>query len=334
MSTRSTSPFFAMLVACGAAALTLACGGKIVDGGAVDSGPATDSGITPDGYTDVEPPPGSCGVGACTAGYTCNIDACTTCICSSGGGWACTAGDCFDTMPPPPPPPSMCPGYVPPEGTYCYGALTCLYKNECGRDLYAICDGKTWHHKSDVCPPTTGCPKYEPSLGSYCASDGIKCGYPNACMGTDYLYCSGKTWKSAGSDCPPDPPPPPPPGKCPAYEPAYGSACSADGTSCKYPNGCGGADFAYCKGGTWIIDIGPCPPPPPPPTTCPTYKPASGAKCAPPSSSACSYPSGFCTSYCFCADDYRWACITPPCSGGDAGPPYSDVGYAEASPGL
>lgn len=330
--------------------LLTACGGRVgVEGGEELDAAIEDSG-TSDVATDaiwVDTSPGACGVGTCTPGTTCSPDyGCNTCSCNSDGSWACTLRDCFDAGPPLPP---SCPSYVPSgycssegqvcaypngcggktvsrcssglwqtssepcvggcpasqpvAGTYCTGVTKCPYPNGCGSYNTAWCDGKLWH--VEVAPCTTpSCPTYLPKPGTPCPV-GSKCTYASGCPSPNTAVCETGVWNVYYADCPPPPPP-----TCPTSKPAYGSPCST-GMNCQWDNGCGNIVYGYCSGGAWMLKEPGCTP------GCPGSKPTSGSACKSPSSTSCSYMvpgTTSCTSQCFCADDYRWACVTPPCA--------------------
>lgn len=196
-----------------------------------------------------------------------------------------------------------CPTSQPIAGTYCTGVTKCPYPNGCGGYNTAWCDGKLWH--VDVGPCTTpSCPTYLPKPGTPCPV-GSKCTYASGCPSPNTAVCETGVWNVYYADCPPPPPP-----TCPTSKPAYGSPCST-GMSCQWDNGCGNITYGYCSGGAWMLKEPGCTP------GCPASKPTSGTACKSPSSTSCSYMvpgTTSCTSQCFCADDYRWACVTPPCS--------------------
>lgn len=299
----------------------VACGGRLnpddgcPDDRCVDGG--FETGLPDSSTSDTMPDtPGTCGSGACTPGASCKLD-CNTCRCSPSGEWGCTVMACldsgpdfgFDTGP-------TCPPGIPPAGAACAGSLYCTYSNGCGGSTYAACSAGRWAVKSDPCV-TPSCPTSEPVEGTPCKGP-VKCGYTNSCGGFDTAYCDGSTgtvWKVLRGDCPPPPPPPP---VCPTTKPAAFSVCSGF-ANCGWDNGCGGITYGYCDGKYWNLKDSPCTP------GCPGAKPTSGAACKPtPSGLSCSYisvPGTTCTSSCFCADDGRWACLTPPCTGTGGGVP-------------
>lgn len=309
---------------------TLACGGAISvepgDGGA--EGGADDG--TETGEPDTMPPlpdaPGGCGWGACAPGFSC-YDGCNNCYCDDSGNWACTGRWCEDTGPIPDVPAPSCPSSTPRPGDPCPGSIECSYANSCGGVDYAYCKyaGGAWNVAVGACPPKP-CPASLPKEGAACAGP-AKCEYPKPCGTADLAYCdSGSSrWKIYWSDCPPPPPPPPPPpASCPTAPPKSGTACSGF-VSCGWNNGCGGVTEGYCDGGSWWLSDSGCV------SGCPSAKPASGASCKPPSSTMCTYvtpsaPSGYCQSNCFCAEDYRWACIPGGCSSSGGGGGWADAG--------
>jgi len=296
--------------------------------------------------------PGGCGFGTCTPGTACSPDdGCNTCRCGTDGTWRCSTLACYDAGPPPPPPPPPCPSYTPygycsSEGqictysngcggktvarcsmsnwsvstdpcvgacpvsqpkaaTACTGSSKCAYSNGCGGSNTAWCDGKLWHVEVGPCV-TPSCPSYLPKPGEPCVGPN-KCAYPSGCPSPHTAICntSSSTWTVYYADCPPPPPP-----TCPASTPPYGAPCSGS-LNCQWDNGCGNLNYGYCSSGTWAIKSSGCTP------GCPSSKPTSGTACKPPSSTSCTYMvpgTSTCTSQCFCADDYRWACLTPPCA--------------------
>lgn len=317
--------------------------------------PGSDVIIGPDGG------PSACGFGACAPGTGC-FDGCNECRCVASGAWECTDRACVDAEPPPPPPcpayappngtycpgegafctypngcggnlyasctggvwrtkadpctTPLCPPTIPSPMTMCSAPLKCNYKNSCGGVDNAWCDGKYWNVERGPCATPT-CPASQPPEGSGCVGPN-KCSYSNGCGGYNTAYCEStmSTWKIYRGDCTPPPPPPP---MCPATLPPPGASCVV-GSSCNWANGCGGLAYGYCSGGAWSIKNEGCTP------GCPGSKPTSGAACKTPSASSCRYPVGSsgCTTQCFCADDYRWACVTPPCTGmggGEVPPP-------------
>ncbi|MBI2395322.1 MAG: hypothetical protein HYV09_37480 [Deltaproteobacteria bacterium] len=323
----------------------VACGGAISadpgDGGADTEG---DAPVRPE--TSVEggviPEAGGCGWGACSAGTSCS-DGCNTCYCESSGRWSCTTMWCEDTGPLPdtglppwdvePPPPDTwpsCPSYQPAEGTWCPGALSCSYPNSCGLLNFASCYDYGGRWKVSVTPCPGACPSTLPKTGTSCSAP-AKCEYPKPCGSWDFAYCNTGTgrWETSITPCPPPPPPPPPP-SCPTTVPKHGSACASPWVSCAWNNGCGSLIHGSCESGSWWISDTGCVP------GCPSSKPPSGTACKPPSSTACTYltssgPDGYCASSCFCAEDYRWACLPGECSssgGGwaDAGTPWDPDG--------
>jgi hypothetical protein len=93
------------------------------------------------------------------------------------------------------------------------------------------------------------CPGTAPTTGSPCTLPAHVCSYPT---GT----CSCRTGCESGADaggcmrplvwhC--EPPPPPP---CPAQAPRWGSACSSEGTGCRYSPPCVEYEV-ICHQGTW-----------------------------------------------------------------------------------
>ncbi|MBK7396013.1 MAG: hypothetical protein IPJ34_06830 [Myxococcales bacterium] len=319
-----SSRFSSAAVALTLSWVAIGCGGRLnpddgcpddrcVDGG--DTG-LVDSSADSIGDPDTSPDtaPTGCGPGyACTSGTSCRPDSCNTCYCS-GGTYSCTAMWCGDSGPPPPPPP-LCPSYVPLDGTTCSGVVDCTYSNGCGGTTYAYCTGTRWAVKSEPCSSPT-CPKAEPTEGTPCKGP-IKCGYTNACGGFDTAYCDvSPYWKIARGDCPPPPPPPPP--SCPTLKPAPFSACTGL-SNCSWNNGCGNITYGYCDGKSWNMKEPGCIP------GCPSSKPVGGAACKPlPTGGSCQYiaiAGTSCTTQCFCADDGRWACLTPPCAGTGGGSP-------------
>lgn len=337
-------------IAVGLTLLLAACGGKInveVDDGGVDDG-GGDDGSTPDGSPVdglVDVGPGMCGVGACTPGTSCSPDGgCNLCSCGSDGSWACTLRDCVDSGPPIGTCPSTVPsGYCPVEG------MSCTYPNGCGGKIYASCSGSYWNVATEPC--AAGCPTTQPKPGTTCSAS-VKCPYPNGCGGMNTAWCDGKYWNLETGPCstptcptslpkpgeaclPPNkcayasgcPTPhtavcdtgtwtiywadcPPPPSSCPTKLPVDGSACTGS-LNCSWDNGCGNITYGNCSGGRWYLKASGCTP------GCPASKPVSGAKCSTPGSTSCTYMvpgTSSCTSSCFCADDLRWACLTPPCA--------------------
>lgn len=321
LSTALLTAFFSMSL--------VACGGSVSIEPGEDTGtPPTETGLPDVVDPDTTPRPdgGGCGWGTCKAGESC-FDGCNNCYCGPDG-WSCTARYCEDSgpWPPPPPPPDggpspVCPSYLPSSGSYCAGTMNCAYSNSCGGTDYAYCPygGGSWSVSYGSCP-TPKCPAYLPKDGSYC-SGAMKCSYPNSCGGSDYAYCDPSTsrWSVSMVDCPPPPPP-----SCPTTAPKAGSACSTSWMSCGWNNGCGGVLNGYCEYGRWVLSDSGCIP------GCPSSKPSSGLGCKTPGSTSCTYvtpsvPSGYCESNCFCAEDYRWACIPGGCTSGgggwvDAGP--------------
>jgi len=309
---------------------TVACGGAISIEPGEDTGTDTggDTDLPPDALPDTMPDgPSTCGFGACSTATSC-FDGCNECWCSPPGDWSCTTKACVDSGPgwDTAPPPPVCPPYFPAPGSWCPGPLKCSYPNSCGSSDSAWCDypGSTWKTSTGPCAGT--CPAVMPKEGTACLGP-AKCEYWKSCGTSDQAYCDPSTgrWKTYYSDCPTPPPPPPPP-TCPTSPPKSGSACSMSWTTCAWNNGCGAVIEGYCEGGSWWLSDPGCVP------GCPASKPPSGTACKPPSSMACTYlapsPSpGFCESNCFCAEDYRWACIPGGCSSGggggweDAGPP-------------
>lgn len=272
-----------------------------LDGG-TDSGPKPDSGPRPDVG------PGGCGFGACTPGTGC-FDGCNSCYCDEGG-WSCTTMACEDAGPGPdviePAPP--CPSVPPKDRQACTSeGQLCGYANDCGGKTNAECvvgpAGNTVWRVERVCAGV--CPTTLPKPGTTCPAP-TKCGYPNACGSVDSAWCdfAGGKWNVLRGDCPPPPPP-----TCPTKRPAEGSACPAGLGECLFNNGCGGVDYGFCSGGKWAIKDSPCTP------GCPASKPTSGAACKSPSGASCAYVvASSCTTSCFCAEDYRWACIPAPCT--------------------
>lgn len=132
--------------------------------------------------------------------------------------------------------------------------------------------------------------------------------------------CSGGVWYQKVNPCPT---------ACPKKMPTYGSPCTSGGGDCSWDNGCGNVAYGYCEPtGTWVLKDPGCSP------GCPAKKPVGGEKCAPPVS--CTYlagPDTTCTTSCFCADDGRLACLTPPCASTDAGP-WVDAWTADAGAGF
>lgn len=221
-----------------------------------------------------------------------------TCVLGPEGRVWMTKSDCTS--------PTPCPYSLPPKGLPCNGYNKCSYKNTCGGVDTAACNGKYWDVYPGPCTSPT-CPSYLPPSGASCAGP-LKCSYPNGCGSYHSATCDGTSsyWRVFYSDCPPPPPPP----LCPSTTPSDGSYC-ASGLSCTWSNGCGGLNYGYCSGGGWSIKREPCS------SICPPTKPPSGTACKTPGTTACRYPvssGSTCITQCFCADDYRWACITPPCS--------------------
>lgn len=330
--------------------LVAGCGGKLgTDAADTDGG--VDAVVTDEGVPEAIVPdggPSTCGVGGCKPGASCSPDGCNTCSCVRDGEWACTLLACVDAGPPPPPPcpgtvpsgyctsdgqvctypngcggktiarcggewwsvssepcSSACPPVQPTVGTACLGSATCSYKNDCGGSNTAWCDGKSWHVERGPCTVPT-CPSYLPKYGEPCVGPN-KCAYPSGCPMPHTAVCEGttSTWTVYWAECPPPPPP-----TCPTALPPSGSACSS-GLNCQWDNGCGGQTYGYCSSGTWMLKPGGCV------AGCPATKPPSGTPCKPIGTSACTYlvpGTSSCTSQCFCADDYRWACLTPPCA--------------------
>lgn len=290
---------------------TLGCGGRLdpddgcpedrcVDGGF--DGSVTDSAFDSGTDTAFDTGPGTCGSGPCTTGTSCKLD-CNTCTCTGSGGWVCTGLACvdsgidtgFDTGPTP------CPVIAPSPGTTCIGFSSCTYPNGCGGKTFASCDGKRWNVTSEPCGPS--CPTVRPVEKSSCKGP-ISCVYPNGCGGTDTVFCDATAsyWRVVAGACA---------STCPKTKPATGSACTGS-VNCAWDNGCGEIAYGYCDGKTWNLKESPCAP------GCPSAKPTSGAACKPLPGTSCRYvtpPGTMCTSQCFCADDGRWACVTPPCAG-------------------
>lgn len=213
---------------------------------------------------------------------------------------------------------SVCPPKLPPYGMACGGYNKCGYANGCGGVDTATCNGKYWEIAKGPCTTPT-CPSYLPPEGAPC-SGVLKCGYSNYCGGIDTAYCGGTSsyWKIDRGPCAPPPPPP----TCPTTTPPDGSPC-ASGLNCSWNNGCGGINYGYCSGYGWSIKREGCSS-----TECPSSKPTSGLACKSPGTSSCRYvvsPGSTCTTQCFCADDYRWACVTPPCA--EPVPPSYDAGF-------
>ena len=302
--------------------------------------------------------PGRCGSGACEPGMGCS-DGCNTCRCVARNSWECTDLGCVDAEPPPPPPPCpfsppydgsycpvegayctfpngcggniyascamgswrtkrdgcttpTCPSTLPTPMTACSAPTKCSYSNGCGGSNYAYCDGKYWNVERGPCSSPV-CPPSQPAVGTACTGPN-KCAYSNGCGGYNTAYCDGSMskWAIYKGDCAPPPPPPP---MCPTSVPPPGAPC-VSGSSCNWGNGCGGLTYGYCSGGAWSLKPEGCT------MGCPGAKPVSGTACKMPSATSCRYLTGgsmSCTSQCFCADDYRWACITPPCAS-DGGP--------------
>lgn len=226
----------------------------------VDTGTDTAPDVYPDG-------PNGCGFGACTPGYKCQVDSCTTAYCFGDGSWE-FSNYCEPDAPPP------CPASEPYNGQACYsnGQSCGYYDAGCGTTVYATCYGGTWSVPILDCPPPPpppppACPDYEPPAGSGCSVAAAKCSWTSSCGGNDTGYCDPSTysWSIFPGPCV---------GTCPSSEPANGSACTGS-SSCKWPNSCGGADYGTCSGGRWNIAIGSCPPPP----TCPISEPAPGSPC-------------------------------------------------------
>lgn len=268
----------------------------------VDSGP-------------VEPPcpaviPGdrtSCGVIGqyCTYMNKCGGYDVAQCVAtaSGAGAWATKRETC--TAP-------SCPPSQPTPMTPCSADLKCAYPNGCGGTNTAWCDGKYWNLSTGPCT-APACPTVQPVAGSGCTGPN-KCSYSNGCGGFNTAVCDGpmSKWAVYKGDCTPPPPPP----VCPTAMPPAGSMC-VPGMSCNWNNGCGGLTYGYCSSGTWSMKSEGCAP------GCPASKPTSGLACKVPSSSSCRYivpGTSSCTSQCFCADDYRWACVTPPCMGSGGTP--------------
>lgn len=320
-----------------------ACGGSVggldpADTGAdtegdapPDTGSGPDTGWVPD--TAYDTGGGGCGFGKCSTGEAC-FDGCNECYCSAPGEWSCTGRYCEDTgtwgdtdLPPPPdsfPPPDaypVCPPYLPSIGSYCSAPMKCAYGNSCGSTDVAYCDVAGGRWNVSIGPCTGSCPATLPKDGTSC-SGAAKCDYWKSCGTSDFAYCdkTGK-WRVSTSPCPPPPPPPP---SCPTTMPKEGTAC-ASYSSCAWNNGCGALTYGYCEGGSWWLSDSGCVP------GCPSTKPTSGAACKPPSATSCTYvapsPSpGYCESNCFCAEDYRWACIPGGCSSGGGGGGWDDAG--------
>lgn len=320
----------------------LACGASVSldppgDGGPSETSSDADPDVLPDGSEDAWPEtgPSGCGWGACPVATSC-FDGCNECWCTPDGGWSCTTRGCVDAEPPPPPPdsgppppPPTCPKDRPPSGSYCPGPLKCSYMNSCGASDYATCDypGARWNVSVGPCTGPT-CPPSLPKEGTSCTG-ALKCDYWKSCgpagSTSDLAYCDASTgrWKIYYSECPKPPPPPP---SCPTSPPKDGSLCSSPYASCAWNNGCGALTHGFCEGGRWWLSDSGCVP------GCPAAKPTSGVACKPPSATSCTYVtsstgSSYCESNCFCAEDYRWACIPGGCSSGggggweDAGPP-------------
>ena len=228
----------------------------------------------------------------------------------SGGAWHLKAETC----------PSGCPPYRPLEGSSCTSTAPfpyCKYPSMCGGTDLAYCTGGRWSYEPSACPPPAPpppCPYSTPPSGSYCPSEGATCTTTSMCGGSDLARCLGHAWSVSVGPCMPPPPPPPP---CPYALPSDGSYCPIEKQECDYKNACGSTDYAVCYGGAWRVK-GTCAG-----GSCPVYEPASGEYCSTPSSTMCNYAKPYgCSTACFCAKDYRWACYDPPCYP----PPYDGGG--------
>jgi hypothetical protein len=227
----------------------------------------------------------------------------------SGGRWSVKADTC----------PGGCPPYRPIEGSACSSTAPlpyCKYPSACGGTDLAYCTYGRWTFAPSDCPPPPPppppCPYSTPPTGSYCADEGIYCKTISSCGGSDVAQCIGHGWKVSPGPCLPPPPPP-----CPYVVPSDGSYCPSERQECYFPTPCGTSDYAVCVGGGWRVKSS-CTG-----GTCPAYEPVSGSKCSVPSSTMCNYPNPYgCSTSCFCAKDYRWACYDPPCYP----PPYDGGG--------
>ena len=158
--------------------------------------------------------------------------------------------------------PATCGGGVCP-----YAGFTCSDGcNSCS------CSGAGWACTARDCRDAGApCPAKIPAPGDGCAgSDGVKCAYAEPCGATSTAYCSAAHWLVDTATCKP------PPG-CPASPPIGGIPCSqAAGTTCAYPNGCGGKIIGECASTkTWVVSTDPCTTP-----TCPIAEPAAGTACS------------------------------------------------------
>lgn len=217
-----------------------------------------------------------------------------------GGSWYVSSGAC--------PPAPGCPSSEPRNGAVCStpAGTSCSYTNGCGGRDTATCAGTVWSVSVGPCPLPPGCPTAEPRAGTSCTGT-LKCPYPSACGAVDTAACQpgssgNSTWTIYPGTCP---------STCPTALPKPMTSCAPEGLSCKYGNGCGGTDDAYCKGGNWAVMTGSCNP------GCSAQMPASGSSCSSPSATPCVYIAQNdprCTSTCYCATDVRWACLPPSCT--------------------
>lgn len=200
-----------------------------------------------------------------------------------------------------------CPAAPPKSGAPCDPATSaCAYPNACGGSDSATCSGTRWALVVGACPVPAGCPTAEPRAGTSCTR-ALKCPYSTACGAVDASTCNPSpsgvtTWAIAAGTCP---------SPCPSAPPRQGAACAREALDCKYQNGCGGVNEAYCKGGTWATMTGTCT------AGCEAQMPTSGTACQKPSATACVYVAQNdprCTSSCYCATDVRWACLPATCT--------------------
>ncbi len=258
--------------------------------------------------TKGEPCAGGCPASRPSDGAGCNVA--TKCSYANGCGgtdtyycggpmsyWKSERGPCVTPT---------CPLYEPPSGSFCAGPIKCEWKNGCGGSNYGYCSSmNTWNIQPGPCTQPLVCPPTLPSPGSYCPAEG-PCYYTNSCGSQDKAYCAGPGssagWQVSKQPC----------ASCPTTMPMQGSACSTTSRDCAWNNGCGSIAYGYCDPSAgWQIKQPGCNP------SCPGTKPVSGAMCSSPGGTSCQYvvsPGSTCQSQCFCADDGRWACVTPPCA--------------------
>jgi hypothetical protein len=309
------SPGYTCPIPCGSCTC-LAGGGWMCSGstGCVDSGPYPDS--YPDSYPvcpAVEPYDGQyCGGSegaSCAWPNSCGTTDYGYC---SGSRWSVKAEVC----------PGGCPPYRPSEGSPCGSTAPypyCKYPSACGGTDLAYCTGGRWTFgPSDCPPPPPPCPYSTPPVGSYCADEGAYCYTTSTCGGSDVSRCVAHAWNVSPGPCLPPPPPP-----CPGKLPADGTYCPSEKQECYFPTPCGTSDYAVCYGGAWHTKSS-CTS-----GSCPAYEPPSGTYCSTPSSTMCNYAKPYgCSTSCFCAKDYRWACYDAPCY-----PPPYDGGFTDGGSG-